>query len=162
MRKTVSQLILLLAFLCIAWISVNTIWKSTAAIPDGFTSGFAIGDTVSLRGDPNPNRRGQWGPGCLDVIKGARAPSGSIGKVSNTSQGYVVVTCATGNGVYSEGELKNYSMRDNCNPKSRNNKGAIERADKCRCLPGYVPFKTDCGGYICKNLADASISRNCY
>jgi hypothetical protein len=79
MRKTISQLVLLVAFLCVAFIAIQTIWKSTAPLPyESFT-----------------------------------------------------------------------------------NSSGVERADKCRCLPGYIPYKADSGSYSCLNLKDSSF-KTCY
>jgi len=70
MRKIVSQAILFLAFLCVAFVAIHTMWKTRASVPD---ESF-LGSTTA------------------------------------------------------------------------------ERADTCRCLPGYIPYKIDSGTYTCRNL----------
>ena len=276
MRKTLAQLILLLAFVCIAWIALQTVWKSTAPIPEGFVSRIQIGDSVILKGEPNPGRplpiEGYGRQVCLDL-----QPKGSVGKVfliikDNVADRILAVECANSgaqnSGIYYESDLIKYSeatmdtnarpiqvgddvtLNDGPNPnraryapddgkcldfkpagsaakvlfignsptpeigvfahiqckdsstgyytvsdlkkyseqalapkvaykatykantltaptkRSYQCEGGyvsgIKRADQCRCLPGYVPYKTDCGTYTCQNTSDSKVTRNCY
>lgn len=183
MRKTLAQLILLLAFLCIAWIALQTVWKSTAPIPEGFVSSFEVGDSVTLKDDPNPDRPriGIFDSKCLDS-----QPKGSVGKVTqiNPNERIIAVTCNNMSiGIYFETDLKKYSeavaasatYNHTYNPnslpaakqrvyecKSGNAPFGIKRADQCRCLPGYIPYKTDCGTYVCQNTSDSTVIKNCY
>jgi len=281
MRKTLAQLILLLAFLCIAWIALQTVWKSTAPIPEGFVSRIQIGDSVILKGEPNPGRplpiEGYGRQVCLDL-----QPKGSVGKVfliikDNVADRILAVECANSgaqnSGIYYESDLIKYSeatidtnarpiqvgddvtLNDGPNPNraryapddgkcldfkpagsaakvlfignspvpvigvfahiqckdsstgyytvndlkkysepvatpvatpvapcptyKRKNLASppikqvykcesgyapsgIKRADQCRCLPGYIPYKTDCGTYACQNTSDSTVTRNCY
>jgi len=277
MRKTLAQLILLLAFICVAWIALQTVWKSTAAIPEGFVSRIQIGDSVILKGEPNPGRplpiEGYGRQVCLDL-----QPKGSVGKVyliikDNVADRILAVECtnsgAQNSGIYYESDLIKHSeaalgtnarpiqvgddvtLNDGPNPNrlryapddgkcldfkpagssakvlfignsptpeigvfahiqckdsstgyyvvrdlkqyseqalapkaaykatykantlaapptkkayqcQAGNISGIKRADQCRCLPGYVPYKTDCGTYTCQNTSDSNVTRNCY
>lgn len=186
MRKTLAQLILLLAFLCVAWIALQTVWKSTAPIPEGFVSSFQVGDSVILKDDPNPNRPriGMFDSKCLDS-----QPKGSVGKVTeiNHNERIMAVTCNNNMsiGIYVETDLIKYSepapasaatptYNTTYNPTSlpvakqrvyeckSGNAFGIKRADQCRCLPGYIPYKTDCGTYVCQNTSDSTVIKNCY
>ena len=259
MRKTLAQLILLLAFLCVAWIALQTVWKSTAPIPEGFVTPLNVNDIVNLKDDPNPNRQriGADDGKCLDF-----KPKGSVGKVLAVGIGYSVIQCKDGltglyfdtdlvinsdpalaplkmgddvtlnddpnpnrqrldpndgkcldsqpkgsvakivftghhpqigpfasvkckdgsTGYYIENDLKKYSeavaasatYNPTYNPNSlpaakqrvyeckSGNVSGIKRADQCRCLPGYIPYKTDCGTYVCQNTSDSTVIKNCY
>ena len=103
MRKTLAQLILLLAFLCVAWIALQTVWKSTAPIPEGFVTPLNVNDIVNLKDDPNPNRQriGADDGKCLDF-----KPKGSVGKVLAVGIGYSVIQCKDGlTGLYFDTDL---------------------------------------------------------
>jgi len=194
MRKTLAQLILLLAFICVAWIALQTVWKSTAPIPEGFVSSFQVGDNVILKGGPNPNRQryNQDDSKCLDS-----QPKGSVGKVIFTGVDHVLgdfvaIRCnGSLTSFYLDSDLIKYSEpapervpEQAMAPKvaykatykantlvaptkrayqcQSGNISGIKRADQCRCLPGYIPYKTDCGTYTCQNTSDSTVTRNCY
>jgi len=184
MRKTIAQLVLFIAFLFIAWISLQTIWKTRAPIPEGYITPVNIGDYVKLNRKPNPKYEVMPGfntiYSCLDVINGVPSRKGARGKVLNKvtekNINYVILTCDTPGamGIYKESEIIPYNQADpvtypkstrkltpTCTPSASEVFG-IKRADQCRCLPGYIPFKTDCGTYTCQNTTDATVIRNCY